>query len=59
MDNLKKLNISQLVDILSTQTSLYIHVHLEGVSDTEFKKCRELIKAVQEEIKARKEVESQ
>ena len=49
----------QLVDILSTQTSLYIQMHLERVSDTEFKKCRELIKAVQEEIKARKEVESQ
>jgi len=56
MENLHKLSIEELVDILSTQTSLYIQMHTEGANDTEFQKCRQLIKVIQEEIKSRKEV---
>jgi len=55
MHNLDKLTISQLADILSTQTTLYVQMHVEGASDVEFQKCRSLIEAVQAEIKSRKE----
>ena len=53
MDNLKHLSTEQLVDILSTQTSLFIQMHTTGASETEFEKCKLLIQSVQAEIKAR------
>ena len=55
MENLHKLTIEELVDILSTQTTLYIQMHPEGTTQAEFQKCRLLIQAVQAEIKARRE----
>ena len=55
MDNLDKLSISQLADILSTQTTLYVQMHAEGAKEIAFQKCRLLIEAVQEEIKSRSE----
>ena len=50
--------MAELVDILSTQTSLLILMHNEGASQTEFKKCTQLIQQVQEEIKSRKKAKS-
>jgi len=55
MEYLNRLSISELADILSTQTTLYLQMHVEGASDVEFQKCRSLIEAVQTEIKSRKE----
>ena len=46
MDNLSKLTMEELVDILSTQTSLYLQMHEEGANEIEFKKCKALIKAI-------------
>jgi len=53
-DNLKQISTEDLVDILSTQTSLFIHLHTEGASEIEFQQCKQLIQAVQEEINSRK-----
>ena len=53
MENLQTLNIDELVDILSTQTTLYIQMHAEGTTQAEFQKCRLMIQAVQAEIKSR------
>jgi hypothetical protein len=58
MRNLDKLTLEELIDILSTQTSLFLQLHEEGANKIEFEKCKQLIKAVQVEIKARKEIES-
>jgi hypothetical protein len=38
MEDLKKLNMDALVDLLSTQTSDYIQMHAMGASKGEFKK---------------------
>lgn len=58
MDNLNRLNIDELVDILSEQTSLYVQMHTDGASEKEFQKCRLLLHAVQAEIKSRREGKS-
>jgi hypothetical protein len=58
MDNLSKLNIDELVDILSEQTSLYVQMQTDGTSEKEFYKCRFLLQAVQVEIKSRRESKS-
>ena len=58
MDNLKSLNIDELVDLLSEQTSLYVKMHTEGATEKEFHKCRLLLQAVQAEIKSRKKEKS-
>ena len=50
--------MEELVDVLSTQTSLFIQMHTQGASKTEFQECKELIQAVQIEIKSREEVKS-
>ena len=55
MDNLQSLNIDELVDILSSQTSLYVQMHIEGASEKEFQRCRLLLQAVQAEIQSRRE----
>jgi len=54
MDSLKQLSIEELVDLLSTQTSLFIQMHTVGASDMEFQKCKQLIREVQAEIDSRK-----
>ena len=56
MENLHRLNIEELVDILSTQTTLYVQMHAEGASQKEFDKCWSMMKAVQQEIRSRKEI---
>lgn len=45
MSDLSKLTNEQLVDILSTQTSLLIQMHTQGANKTEFQKCKLLIEA--------------
>jgi len=58
MENLHRHNIEELVDILSTQTRLYVKMHVEGTSQIEFQKCWLLLRAVQAEIKSRSENKS-
>lgn len=58
MESLHNYNLEELVDILSTQTTLYVQMHMEGGSQTEFQKCCSLVDAVQAEIKSRKESRS-
>ena len=53
MDNLRSLNIDELVDLLSEQTSLYVKMHTDGASENEFHECSLLLQAVQAEIKSR------
>ena len=59
MNDVKHLTLEELVDTLSTQTSLFIQMHSEGASETEFQECKQLIQAIQEEIKSRKKVNSE
>lgn len=56
INELKKLSLEELVDLLSTQTSLLIQMHARGASDEEFEKCKSLIQLVQQEIKSRKKI---
>ena len=56
MDDLSNLTKEQLVDILSTQTSLLMQMHIQGADYIEFEKCSSLVEAVQAEIKSRKEI---
>ena len=58
MNHLNSLSIDELVDILSTQTSLLIQMHSQGARPIEFKNCTQLIEQVQEEIKSRKKGKS-
>lgn len=58
MENLHNLTIEELVDILSTQTTLYVQMHVEGTTQVEFQRCWLLIHAVQAEIRSRKENKS-
>lgn len=58
MQSLHKYNVEELVDILSTQTTLYVQMHIEGGSQIEFQRCSSLVHAVQTEIKSRKETKS-
>jgi len=53
MENLHSLNMEELVDILSTQTALYVKMHGEGASERDFQKCKVLVEAIQEEINCR------
>jgi len=45
--------MEELVDILSTQTALYVKMHGEGASERDFQKCKVLVEAIQEEINCR------
>jgi len=56
MENLHSLSIEQLVDILSTQTTLYVQMHVEGANRPAVEKCWLTIRAVQAEIKSRREI---
>jgi len=47
--------MEELVDILSTQTALYVKIHVERASKRDFQKCILLVEAIQEEIKCRSE----
>lgn len=54
MEELHKLTIEALVDLLSIKTEAYLHMHIEGsASDEEFDKCRLYLRALQKEIKSR------
>jgi hypothetical protein len=55
MEKLSSLKTAELVDILSTQTRLYMQMQAGDAGEIEFEQCRLLIKLVQEEIKSRKE----
>ena len=54
-NNLNSLNIDELIDILSAQTSLYLEMHSDGASEKELKKCLLSLEAVQAEIKSRRD----
>ena len=54
-NNLNILNIDELVDILSEQTSLYLEMHSDGASEKELRKCLLSLEAVQAEIKSRRD----
>ena len=56
-DDLSKLTNAQLIDILCTQTSLLVQMHIQGADKVEFEKCNSLIEAVHREIKSRKEIQ--
>ena len=58
MDDLSKLTKEQLVDILSTQTSLLMQMHIQGADNIEFEKCNSLIEGVHAEINSRKDLKS-
>lgn len=58
MENLHRLNIETLIDMLSTQTNTYLQMHIEGATEDEFAKCNLLLKAVQKEIDSRKKINS-
>jgi hypothetical protein len=53
MENLKKLELPELVDMLAEKTSLYITMVRTGVPKDQFNECKEKIKQLQSEIKAR------
>jgi len=55
---LKQLSTEELVDLVSTQTLLYIQMHEQGASKVEFEQCKQLIQSVQKEINVRKQVKS-
>ena len=54
MENLEKLELPELVDMLAEETAQYITMVKTGVSKEQFNKCKEKIKQLQSEIKARK-----
>jgi hypothetical protein len=56
MEDLKRLDMDVLVDLLSTQTSAYIQMHALGASKGEFKKTQLQVEAIQAEIKSRRQV---
>ena len=53
MEDLKKLNMDVLVDLLSTRTSAYIQMHTMGASKGEFKKTQLQVEAIQSDFKSR------
>ena len=58
MEDLKKLNMDALVDLLSTQTSSYIQMHTMSASKGEFKKTQLAVEAIQAEIRFRRKAAS-
>lgn len=54
MQELHKLDNSQLMDLLARHTSDYTQMMSEGTTDEEYHKCSLIIKAIQTEIDARK-----
>lgn len=58
MEDLKKLDMDDLVNLLSTQTSGYIQMHTMGASKGEFKKTQLVVEAIQAEIKFRRNAAS-
>lgn len=58
MEDLKKLNMEALVDLLSMQTSAYIQMHTMGATKGEFKKTQLQVEAIQAEIKIRRQAAS-
>jgi hypothetical protein len=53
MENLKQLELRQLIDMLAEETSQYITMVKTGVSQDQFNECKEKVKQLQSEIKAR------
>jgi len=54
MNKLHKFSLEELVDLLSTQTSLFIQMQTTGATEIEYENCRQLILDLQEEIEFRK-----
>jgi hypothetical protein len=53
MENLKQLELPELIDMLAEKTSLYITMVKTGVPKDQFNECKEKIKQLQTEIKTR------
>ena len=58
MKDLKSLDMDALVDLLSTQTSAYIQMHILGASKGEFKRTQLHVEAIQAEINSRRKAAS-
>ena len=54
MQELNKLDNSQLMDLLARHTSDYTQMMSEGTTEEEYLKCSLIIKAIQTEIDTRK-----
>jgi hypothetical protein len=54
MENLKLLELPELIDLLAEQTSLYIKMVKTGTAKEEFENCKKKTKEIQLEIKMRK-----
>ncbi|MEP7377382.1 MAG: hypothetical protein ABI675_28525 [Chitinophagaceae bacterium] len=55
MDNLKKLSLATLVDMLDKQTNDFLKMFKAGASKKEYDTCKETITRLTNEIKKRKE----
>lgn len=54
VEELKKLEITALVDLLARQTNNYMRILKDGGTKEEYIQCKELIKLLTKEIEARK-----
>jgi hypothetical protein len=55
MKDLRLIEMSELIDMLAEQTSLYTKMLSSRASHEEFEKCRERTREIQQEIYSRKE----
>ena len=54
VEELKKLDMITLVDLLARKTTEYMSILKSGGSEEEYSKCKKLIKLLTKEIKGRK-----
>ena len=54
MQDLKRLGITELLDLLIEQTTRYLRIRIYGGSKDQFDKCQLLMTQIQREIKLRK-----
>jgi hypothetical protein len=59
MENLHQASFNDLIDMLSTQTAIYMTMLRNRATREEFEKCRDGIKQIQLEIEQRKSVNDQ
>lgn len=57
-EELKKLDITALVDLLARHTNNYMRILKDGGTNEEYRQCKELIKLLTREIEARKNEDS-
>jgi hypothetical protein len=59
MENLSRIDLSELHDLLAQQTNRYMKMLFEGATKLEFDQCRESIISIQAEIQSRRSRQSQ